>query len=519
MNGTQDQLVKSLLSPHFYNHPVTAVEQVETHISRIFLAGDFAYKLKKPLNLGFLDFSTLEKRHYFCQEELRLNRRFSPGLYLAVCPVGGAPGEPKLGGEPAHDFLLKMKRFPCRAQLDRLLAVNRLHAWQMEAFAAEIASHHRGAAVADRESAFGSASAVIEPVLQNFAQLEPILPDARLKEQCRVLELWSRDACRRLHDRFRRRKAAGFIRECHGDIHLANMIWWDGQPMLFDCIEFNENLRWIDLINDVAFLAMDLDDRGERGLGWSFLNAYLQKTGDYQGVELLDFYKVYRAMVRAKVACMRFCQPGLDAAAQGEAYQLTRSYLDLADSYIQPQGPQLIIAHGLSGSGKTTLINQLAPLCAAVRIHSDVERKRLAGLEETVDSKSPPGGGIYSAEATLATYRQLSRLARTLLQAGVSVIVDATFLQRQRRREMRQLASRLKVPCRILDFSLEEAELRKRIRHRRQEPGQSSEATVDVLDLQFASRDLLDAEEQQRSLKVPADASAEQVAGMIRAQG
>jgi len=515
MNGIQDRLIEKMLEPRFYDHPVAEVELIETHISRIFLAGEFAYKLKKPVNFGFLDFSSPEQRRFYCHEELRLNRRFAPQLYLEVCSVGGPSDSPKLRKDPALDFLVKMKRFPCRAQLDRVLEDGRLSNKQLEAFAVMIADFHQRATIVNQSAEFGAATAVIEPVLENFSQLAPILPTSCSEEQFNALERWSRNACETLRESLRRRKREGYIRECHGDIHLANMIWWDEQPLLFDCIEFNENLRWIDLINEIAFLAMDLDDRGETTLGWFFLNRYLQQTGDYRGVELLAFYKVYRAMVRAKVACLRLCQPGLDSTEQAKDRQLATSYLELADRYIQQGRPQLIITHGLSGSGKTSFINALAPLCNAIRIHSDVERKRLAGLAATDDSNSPPAGGIYSSQATASTYLRLSQLTEFILDAGISVMVDATYLKRRQRQQMRQLAARCGIPFRILDFPLAEEELRQRIARRKRQPGQFSEASVEILEMQLDQQELLSHDEQQSVIRIYPASSVSEVAGRI----
>ena len=390
MSGTLATLTAKMLEPDFYPHPVAQVELIETHISLVFLAGDYAYKLKKPLNLGFLDYSNLEKRQHCCLEELRLNRRFSSQLYLGVCQIGGPPDDLRLGGTPAVDYLVQMRRFPCQAQLDRLLEAGGLGSEQLESFADLLADFHSQAAVAAAGSDFGSPAAVLAPVAENFTQMAPLLGDDASRKLLLELQNWSETAGQRLQPILQERKETDCIRECHGDLHLANMVWWQQRPLLFDCIEFNPNLRWIDPISEVAFLIMDLDDRGEPLLAWAFLNRYLQQCGDYQGLHLFTFYKVYRALVRAKVACLRLQQPGLDAEEESKDRDLVHSYLELASSYLNPPAPRLLICHGLSGSGKTSFITRLAPHCGAIRIHSDVERKRLAGLTATAASGSPP---------------------------------------------------------------------------------------------------------------------------------
>lgn len=517
MTSAQDALIKALHEPGFYDHPVDRVEFAETHASWVFLAGEFAYKLKKPLDLGFLDFSTLERRRHFCHEELRLNRRFAPQLYLEVVSIGVAGGRPKLKTEPACDYAVKMKRFPARQQLDRMQEEGRLTPEHLERFATLIAHLHRQAPVAGPAQDFGSPESVIAPIRQNFVQIKPLLP-SDMQERLARLERWSLAAGRQLRSCLRHRKQQGFIRECHGDVHLRNMAWFNDAPLLFDCIEFNENLRWIDLVNDIAFLVMDLDDRGEAGLGWRFLNSYLQESGDYQGVRLLNFYKVYRAMVRAKVTCLRLSQDDLSAAERAEDQRLAQSYLALAESYTTARPPLLIMTHGLSGSGKTTFIKRLAPCWGALCIHSDVERKRLHHLQDTASSHSPVGAGLYSKEASTATYRRLQELANLLLAAGFSTIVDATFIRKESRESMRRLAEKQQVPLVILDFPLAMEELEHRVRQRVRQPAQISEATPEILAFQRTHAEPLSRAEQKKAIRVLPDADvaivAEQLAGL-----
>lgn len=516
MNDKQrNRLIARMSDPAFYDHPVEGVELIETHISWIFLAGEFAYKLKKPVDFGFLDFSTLDKRRYFCQEELRINKRFAPQLYLAVVSIGGNLDRPKLHGEPILDYAVKMKRFPQQKQLDRMLTAGQLKVGHIERFAEEIAHIHKQAPAAEANSEFGSPQTIIDPILQNFAQIRRCLPDPGMARQIDRLEKWSRDVYARLKTLLLQRKTAGFIRECHGDIHLANMAWVDEAPLLFDCIEFSEKLRWIDPISEVAFLVMDLDARGEAALGWRFLNRYLQETGDYPGMVLLSLYKAYRAMVRAKVICLRLSQADLSEAERKTDLELFQSYLELATGYMAPQLPLLIMTHGLSGSGKTSFVNELAPLCNGICLHSDLERKRLYSLAPTEHSRSPVAGGIYNTVAGAATYNRLCELADSLLKAGIPAIVDATFIKQSSREQMRQLALKWQVPLAILDFPLAEEKLRQRIKLRTGQTEQISEATVEVLDHQLAHAEPLNAMEMRAVIKIDPATEVEEIAKQL----
>lgn len=516
-SGEQEQLIRTMQQPSFYDHPVAQVELIETHISWVFLAGEFAYKLKKPVNFGFLDFSTLAKRQHYCREEVRLNRRFAPQLYLDVKTIGGDRCAPVLDAEPPLEYAVKMKRFDQQAQLDRMLAAGLLGSEQVAAFARYIAQCQQRATVAGAEVSFGLARMVIAPTEENFAQIEPRLLAAE-RQQLAAVKTWSRRTAGKLTPLFEQRKANGFIRECHGDLHLANMAWIDGQPILFDGIEFNENLRWIDVISDVAFLVMDLDDRQEFLLSWHFLNRYLQETGDYQGLLLLKFYQVYRAMVRAKVTCLRLSQTGLSATERAAELALYHSYLDLASSYTTDPTRALIITHGLSGSGKSTFIRKLADDYGAIHLQSDRERKRLHGLAATAKSHSTLTGGIYTDQAHAATYEQLQQLAETVLTAGFSVIVDATFLKKAQRNPFHQLAEKLQVPLTILDFSVTEAELRRRIQQRVGKGIDASEATLEVLDYQLTEQQPLARNEQRLALRVGPATTAAEITALLKVQ-
>ncbi len=516
LNDTTNLLVEAMQKPDFYDHPVDKVEFVETHISWIFLAGAYAYKVKKPYDLGFLDFSTLEKRRYFCQEELRLNRRFAPQLYLAVIPVSKVAGRYAPGSEQVVEYALKMKRFPSDAQLDRMLAAGRLDRHHLLRFAEKIADGHAHLPTWPKAKPFDAEDFILAPAQQNFDQLRPLALSSEAIERLDELERWSRDAFERLSPLIHARHAQGFVRECHGDIHLANMVWLNNEPVLFDCIEFNEHLRWIDVVNDIAFLMMDMDDRGETSLGWSFLNRYLRRTGDYRGMALLKFYLVYRALVRAKVGFLRLHQEHLTSEERIAVESLARSYLDLAHSYIQQSAPALFITHGFSASGKSTFVDDLSPLCRALSLHADVERKRMYGLKPEVHSASGKiGHGIYSDSASRKTYQFLRDLTGDLLGYGFTVIVDATFIKKKWRQMMRHLADSHNVPFMILDFQVAENELLRRIVQRSKEQDAISDATETVLRHQLANADPLGEAEIADSLVVASGTTPETLAAII----
>ena len=509
-------IIQAMREASFYDHPVATVELIETHISWIFLAGDNAYKVKKPVNFGFLDFSTLAKRQHYCHEELRLNRRFAPQLYLTVKQIGGSRNAPALDKDPALEYAVKMRRFPQNQQLDRMLVDNQLQLRHITKFATKIAELHKLAVSEKAGQTYGSPRSIIDPMLENFEQIRPHIKESDASKQLAKLEQWTHNAFEDLKPALRQRKKDGFIRECHGDIHLANMAWLDDQPLLFDCIEFNENLRWIDVISDIAFLVMDLDDRNESGLGWHFCNHYLQVTGDYQGLSLLNFYKVYRAMVRAKVTCLRLVQGHLNEMQQRETEELFQGYLDLAERYTLPKATPLIITHGLSGSGKTTFTSELATIYGGVQIRSDVERKRLHGIAATAKSGSPVADGIYSKQAFADTYARLQDIARMALRSGSPAIVDATFIKQNQRELFSRLAEKLQVQLTILDFPLSKETLRRRIKQRiLGKTADASEATLEVLDYQLKHEDPLTRVEERFAIRVSPDTTAETIAASL----
>ncbi|MBI5937144.1 MAG: AAA family ATPase [Betaproteobacteria bacterium] len=465
------RLITVLLEAAPYPHPAPNIRLIETHISWVLIAGDFAYKIKKPLDLGFLDFSTLDKRRHFCDEEIRLNRRLAPDIYLDTIAITGSEAAPRIGGDgPALEWAVRMRAFPADATLDRASTIT---PEQIDAIADVVARFHGSLPPADGEPA-----AVLAPALDNFRQIRGLSPSAEALTLLDRLETWTQGQGRYLATAFAKRQSDGCIRECHGDLHLGNIAWVAEAPLIFDCIEFNPALRWIDVLSELAFLFMDLVHREHEALAWRLLNRYLEHTGDYAGLSVFRFYLAYRAMVRAKVAAIRARQG--DMAAAGEM----SDYLRLADSLSRPAQARLLLMHGASGSGKTWLSQQLLERIGAVRLRSDVERKRLFGLDALEDSRRI-AGGIYTEAAGARTFQRLRDLAQGLLAAGYTVIVDATFLKQAHRAPFIQLAETLSAPLHILALHADETLLRQRIRARSARGADASEADLAVLDMQL----------------------------------
>ena len=473
------------MRPGCYDHPVSDIQLIETHISWIILTGEFAYKIKKPIDLGFLDFSTLEKRRFCCEEELRLNRRLAAAIYLDVVPIAGEPSRPELyGSDQVIEYAVKMVQFPQPAQLDHMLAAGALETRHIDALARLVAKFHQGIDVAPGDSEFGDPERVYAPVGENFRQIRQQPGSEQYDAQLADLEHWSETTFETLAEVFVRRKKDGFIRECHGDMHLRNLVWFEGEPLAFDCLEFNPALRWIDTLSEVAFLVMDLQDRQQTKFAQRFLNSYLESCGDYEGMQVFRFYLAYRALVRAKVDAIRAGQPHISPAEKAEAEQECGAYLELARSYTQTASPKLVITRGLSASGKSTLSQPLLEQMQAIRIRSDVERKRLFGIPADADASSGIDQGIYSAEAGIRTYERLRSLAEILIGAGVTVIVDAAFLKYEQRQPFKALAEAAKVPFVVLEFAASADTLRERIKAR---AADVSDADLSVLEHQLAT--------------------------------
>lgn len=499
----QQWLIEALQNPRLYDHPVHRFEVIETHISWVVLTGDYVYKIKKPVNFGFLDFSTLEKRRLNCLEELRLNSRLAPQLYLGLVKFNGSGKDLQLNGQgPAIEYAVKMLQFPQTAQLDRLIAADGLDTDIVTQLAGKVAQFHLSVDSAPQDSPWGGVGHVRKTVMENFQHIRNSVRDPPLLSQLNRLEQWSKRQLEILAPVIDERKVLGFVRECHGDMHLRNIALWKDDIIIFDCLEFNKGLRFIDVISEIAFLLMDLEARELGPLAMHFLNTYLQITGDYEGLRLLCFYKVYRALVRAKVDILRSVQERPGSKEYAGTVEDFYRYLNLAKKYTRSLSPLLLISHGASGTGKSVAAGALANKISAIQLRSDVERKRLFSNDINERIEADLEKRFYTPEMTAKTYGRLVALAHCLLSAGYSAIIDATNLKSAQRQQFIGVARLLGVRFIILSYSASVETLRTRVENRFQRGRDVSDATVAVLEHQLATCDPLSADELMFTLEI-----------------
>lgn len=504
-----NSIMELLLIPSAYPHSVnTPVELIETHISMVFLAGQFAYKLKKSVVNDFLDYGSLEKRHAACVNELNLGKRFAPDLYIDVVPITLEEGELRVDGDATPiDFAVRMRRFSSESLLSKRLAKSAVTETEIEQLGRSIARFHADAPKVTGERS-GGVAAIGKRALENIAALantDSFHDNVDLSQ----VDRWTKQQWRELTERFAIREQLGWIRECHGDLHCNNVVYFRDSWTMFDGIEFNDQLSCIDTMSDIAFLVMDLIERKQSGLAWMLLNAYLEESGDYHGLSVFRWYLVYRAMVRAKVAVIRASQWSSTDENRQREIELARDYLRLACEFTQSSFRELWITHGLSGSGKTTGSRWAIRDHGMIRLRSDIERKRLFhlshlgqnGISRPTNSEAETprdvNPNLYSTNATEATYRSLWSLSRELLQAGFSVLVDATFLKESHRKRFLALAQSMNIPFRILEFRNDVKVLEQRILDRKSLGMDASDADVEVLHRQIKSLEPLTESEQR----------------------
>jgi aminoglycoside phosphotransferase family enzyme/predicted kinase len=481
------ELLTLLRSPACYPHPTGEIRFVETHISWVVLTGRIAYKIKKPVRLDFLDFSTLERRRYFCEEELRLNRRFAPQLYLGLSRLTRVGDHIRIDAtdqqELVIEYAVRLQEFPRSSELTRLIARGAIEVERLRAFGTDVAAVHREARPAGDDDAYGTVASIRRVVADNLGELARLELTASDRRTLATIARSIRSVAGRLTGLMRDRRRAGKVRECHGDLHAGNVVLLEDRLVAFDCIEFDPALRFIDIASDVAFLYMDLLSRDRPDLAYGFLDGWLERTGDYEGLEVLACYAAYRALVRAKVTILAAKARGKGAIDPGMGARKT-VYLDLALRLLAPRRPILIVMVGMSGSGKSWLSQRIVSSLPAVRVRSDVERKRLAGFAADAATRSEPGSGIYTPEFNALTYERLIDCARHALRGRQNAILDAAFLKRAERTAALELAARLGVRCLLVACTAPIEVLRQRVAERAARATDASEATLEILERQ-----------------------------------
>ncbi|MBI3972379.1 MAG: AAA family ATPase [Chloroflexi bacterium] len=500
--------VQALLMPESYRHPATDLRLIETHISWVVLAGPYAYKMKKPVNFGFLDFSTVEQRDAACREEVRLNRRLCTGVYYDVVHVVQHDGSYSVGG-PGRlvEPLVWMRRLPDEGMLPRLLRRDAVETRLVRRMARRLAQFHEVVPTGPGVDEYGTRAVVRENWDENFTQTAPFVGRTLSSAGYDGIRAYVHRFIEREQDLFRRRVATGRIREGHGDLHAGSVCVEGRRLHFFDCIEFNRRFRCADVVAEVAFLAMDLDHYGKADLAQAFVDEYVRQSRDPDLYRLLDFYKCYRAYVRGKVLGFRLDEPDLPAAASAAVAERAEAYFDLAWSYADPPvRPVLVVAMGLPASGKTTVARALAGRLGLVHLSSDVVRKQLAGVPATEHRQDTFGQGLYRAAMTKRTYATLRRRAARWLPAGRSVVLDATFGSAAERAAVRRLAERLRATLLVLHCQAGESLLLERLRARATSGETPSDARVErwpALRGAFTEP----AELERRAVVVPLDTS------------
>ncbi len=508
-------LIRALLDPGLYTGAPERVELVQTHGAWVLLAGDSAYKIKKPVRLSFMDFSTLALRQAACEAELRVNGRFAPragaqAIYREVLPIVGTPDAPRWGrpdqdAAQAIEFAVHMRRFDEAGRLDHLCHSGQLQPAHMVQLARRMADFQRSAAVVPEAQPWGRPETVQAVVRDNLQVLQPLLDDAHDQALLADIRAWSEAQWPQQALQLAERRRQGRVREGHGDLHLANLVLIDGEVLPFDAIEFNDSLRWVDVASDIAFTWMDLQRMGHPGLAHGLLSEWVDASGDVSAPAMLPFFAVYLSVVRAKVAAIRRSQiPADDTPARDACAAETRLYLQLASRIARPEAPQLLITHGLSGCGKSHAAMQWllhCPSSRALRLRSDVERKRLHSLAPLQASAPEERDTFYGPQASDRTYAALRERAGQLLQAGWTVVVDAAFLRRQERQAFAELARTRGCPFHILAPQAPLEVLRERIAQRQSAGHDPSEATLEVLERQLQWIEPLGADEPRLTLE------------------
>jgi uncharacterized protein len=479
--GNLPELIQQMLLPEFYSHPVTMpIELIQTHASAVLLTGDFVYKLKKPVNFGFLDYSTVTNRQHFCEEEIRLNQRGAKELYLAVLPISKQGDKYQFGNEgEIVDYAVKMVQFPQSALLSNMFESGQITTDDLEEIGQVVARFHSEAQTSEYISSFGTVAKIRQSIEDNYRQTEKYIGRSQTQPQYIETKAYTDRFLLEHEQLFLDRIAGGFIRECHGDLHLRNICRWQTKILLFDCIEFNEPFRFVDTMYDIAFAVMDLEARGGKDLANRFLNIYVEQTGDWAGLQVLPMYLSRQAYVRAKVTSFLLDDAGISDEDRVAALETASNYYHQAWEYTRPKQGRIILLSGLSGSGKSTLGKQIAESLNGMQIRSDAVRKHLGGISLLARGDD----SLYTPEMTASTYQEVLSLGAKLAVQGFTVILDAKYDRQSLRAAVIDLAQSEAIQLDIIHCTAPETVLIDRLAQR---TGDIADATVDLLASQQA---------------------------------
>jgi aminoglycoside phosphotransferase family enzyme/predicted kinase len=475
-----ESLVRALGDPSLYPHQPPSVEVRQTHISWIFLAGDFVYKLKKPVRFPFVDYSTRELRRRWCLAEVELNRRLAPATYLGVALLRSRGGGVELGAVgdlvgDGEDSLVVMRRLAEEEMLDRRLARGTAGAVELDRVAWKLAEFH--ARSAERGDPYGLPATIEETVCANLSECTPFTGDTVSESRLASLEAYVRSYCARSSEQLWRRFRQGRIRDGHGDLR-AEHVCLAPRLEIFDCIEFSERLRSIDVASEIAFLAMDLEFLGHPLLAEAFAASYARASGDGEVIDLLPFYECYRAVVRGKVESLRSREAEVEPEGRRQARSLARRYFRIAARFAAgPRRPELIVVCGLAGSGKSTAARFLGDVTGFAVASSDVVRKDLAGLPRFAHPDEETARTLYGADFTRRTYEALGRQADEWLRSGRGVVLDATFRDPSHRRAVTTIGDACGAPVVFVECRAPENRVRERLRSRSHDVSDATEET------------------------------------------
>lgn len=489
---THPKLIEAMERPDFYPHWTGKIEVLQTHISYIFIAGDFVYKVKKPLDLGFLDFTSLDKRKYYCHEELRLNRRLAPDVYLGVVEIfEDVEGQAVLGtGARIIEYAVKMKKLPRDRMLKKLLSEGKVEHAVMEAIARKLVSFHGQAETGGEIDEYGGIETIRKNHDENFAETEPFINVIIPEHQYRFIKSYVYDFIKRNKLLLQKRISDHRIRDCHGDLHLEHICIMDSDIVIFDCIEFNKRFRYDDVAAEVAFLAMDLDDNGYEDYSDTFVNAYIRHAGDPEIRLLLNFYKCYYAFVRGKVVGLKIYDDDIDQSERKESGRIASAYFDLAYTCAaRLENPALVLMAGLMGTGKSVRAKGIAPRLGAYVIQTDAIRKEIMNLSPTDRRYEEFGKGIYSEDITRLTYQKALETATAKLREGKSVIIDASYKNREERAKALEAAQKLNADFFVIECLCPEEVIKERLHSRMADKTEASDGRWEIFEAQKQSFD------------------------------